>query len=44
MIFHNLGLVYLRGENLIAAEENFKKAIDVKEHIDTNGFKSCSDF
>ncbi|AIU80599.1 hypothetical protein CLI98_02333 [Bacillus velezensis] len=35
MIFHNLGLVYLRGENLIAAEENFKKAIDVKEHIDT---------
>lgn len=35
VIFHNLGLVYLRGENLIAAEENFKKAIDVKEHIDT---------
>ncbi|MBE7958593.1 MULTISPECIES: Rap family tetratricopeptide repeat protein [Bacillus] len=35
VIFHNLGLVYLRGKNLIAAEENFKKAIDVKEHIDT---------
>lgn len=28
VIFHNLGLVYLRGESLSAAEENFKKAID----------------
>ncbi|MCC8353812.1 Rap family tetratricopeptide repeat protein [Bacillus sp. AF23] len=35
VIFHNLGLVYLRTQNLSAAEEHFKKAIDMKEHLDT---------
>ncbi|MCY8523453.1 tetratricopeptide repeat protein [Bacillus atrophaeus] len=35
VIFHNLGLVYLRAQNLSAAEEHFKKAIDMKEHLDT---------
>lgn len=35
VIFHNLGLVYLRAQNLSAAEEYFKKAIEMKEHLDT---------